>query len=59
MVGRADQAPWVTEESKQMKNVVVVASDFDHDTWLEVQFDFVALPEGQELPGLARLAGFE
>jgi len=42
-----------------MKNVVVVASDFDHDTWLEVQFDFVALPEGGELPGLARLAGIE
>ena len=42
-----------------MKNVVVVASDFDHDTWLEVQFDFVALPEGGELPSLARLAGIE
>ena len=42
-----------------MKNVVVVTNDFDHDTWLEVQFDFVALPEGGELPRLARLAGLD
>ena len=41
-----------------MKSVVVVA-DFDHDTWLEVQFGFVELPEGHELPGLTRLAGVE
>ncbi len=41
-----------------MKNFVVVA-DFEHDTWLEVQFGFVELPEGQELPCLTRLAGIQ
>ena len=35
------------------------ADDYDHDTWLEVQFDFVALPEGKELPSLAALAGIK
>lgn len=41
-----------------MKNVVVTTA-FEHDTWLEVQFGFVALTEGEELPGLAQLAGLE
>ncbi len=41
-----------------MKNVAVVCG-FDHDTWLEVQFGFVQLPEGEELPPLEKLAGIE
>jgi hypothetical protein len=41
-----------------MKNVVVVC-DFEHDTWLEVQFGFVELAEGEELPALRTLAGIE
>lgn len=40
-------------------NNVVVSAAFDHDTWLEVQFGFVALSEDEELPRLAQLAGLE
>ena len=41
-----------------MKNIVVTTG-FDHDTWVEVQFGFVALAEGEQLPPLAQLAGIQ
>ncbi|MFN8609644.1 MAG: hypothetical protein U0931_19045 [Vulcanimicrobiota bacterium] len=41
-----------------MKNVVVTAN-FDHDTWVEVQFGFVALAEGEQLPPLTELVGVD
>ncbi len=41
-----------------MKNIAVTVG-FDHDTWVEVEFGFVALAEGEQLPSLAQLAGIE
>ena len=59
VLGRAEQnRPPGFQRRAIMKNVVVTAN-FDHDTWVEVQFGFVALAEGEQLPPLTELVGVD